>query len=290
MKKAKYPCVLVLGATGMLGRIIYKYLKTKSKNVFGTSRNKNDKELIYFNIRNGSISLDNIFERTKIDYVINCIGALEGSHGNKLNLLNVQLPKKILKASKKHNFKIIHISTDAVFSSDAGKVNEQFIPNPENQYGKSKLKGELPENTLNIRTSIIGFDPTDQKGLLEFVLLNKNKKIKGFINQKWSGSTTLQLARFIEWIISKNNFENLYKKTQIIHFSPLNTTTKYEIIKTFSRIKKINNVIISKGGKILRILYTKYFVEIKLDNYSDNLKNEIKKLIKFEKIYAKGFK
>lgn len=286
MKNLKFPNVLVFGATGMLGRIVYKYLRIKNKNVYGTCRKRNNKELIYLNVRNGNISLGNIFEREKIDYVINCIGALQGSDGNKLNLLNVQLPKKILKASKKHSFKIIHISTDAVFAKDKVNANEKSIPDPDNHYGKTKLAGEINENSLNIRTSILGLDPNENKGLLEYAIKNREKSV-GFTNQIWSGSTTLQLAKFIEWILLKNNFRRIYKKTKIIHFPPIGPTTKYEIIKTFSKLMGIKTVKEGKGEKLSRTLSTIYSKETKLKHYSNNLDKSLKELVEFEKNYAK---
>lgn len=286
MKNLKFPNVLVLGATGMLGRTIYKYLKIKNKNVFGTSRNRNNKELFFFYIRSGNISLDKIFKRIKPDCVINCIGALEGSDKNKLNLLNIQLPKKLLKESKKHNFKIIHMSTDAVFSKDKVNADEKSIPNPEDSYGKSKLLGEINENALNIRASFIGLDPDEHKGLLEYAIENKEKSV-GFTNQKWSGSTTLQLAKFIEWIILHNKFQQLYRKTKIIHFPPLGHITKYEIIKTFSKLIGIKTIRGGKSEKLSRTLSTIYSKKIKLKNYSNNLYESLKELVKFEKNYAK---
>ncbi len=289
MKNNFTPKVLVLGATGMLGRIIYKYLRIKNKNIFGTSRNKKNKRFIYLKVNNNT-SLENIFIKNKFEYVVNCIGALEGSGASKLSRLNIKLPKKILKASRKYGFKIIHISTDAVFDKEKEDADETTIPNAKDPYGKSKLNGELLENSINIRTSIIGLDPIDHKGILEYVLQNRDKKIIGFENQIWTGSTALQLAKFIEWIISKNNFDNLYKKTKIIHFPPLGPTTKYEIIKTFAKLNGLSNVKKGNGQKIIRMLFTRYFDEIKLGNYSGNLEKEIKKLIEFEKIYAKKIK
>lgn len=281
--------VLVLGATGMLGRTVYQYLLIHKKNIQGTSRDLKNKNLIYLNFKK-SADLENLFENKSFSFVINCVGALRGSSNEKLELLNIIFPKALLILSRKYNFKIINISTDAVFSSIAGEVYEQSIPNPNDLYGKSKLKGELSKNTINIRTSILGFDPIEHKGLLEFMLRNKSKKISGFTDKKWSGSTTLQLAKFMKWLLSGNNFNNLLKKTQIIHFAPIGPVTRYEILKTFSKLTNHTKVIKSSTEKQTRILKTIYFDEIKLKKYTKSLGKALKELIEYDKDYVKTYK
>ena len=78
--------------------------------------------------------------------------------------------------SRKSKFKIINISTDDVFPQLCGKVSENDRPKPTSIYGKSKLKGEVKApNVLDIRTSFIGFDPIDRKGLIEWILGEKVK-------------------------------------------------------------------------------------------------------------------
>lgn len=285
MIKNKSLKVLVMGATGMLGRAVYKYLQDKHrKTVFGTTRKKTKKDLIYLKI--GEIQLDDIFQDNHFDYVVNCIGALRGSSKEDLLLLNINFSKELLKLSEKYNFGIINISSDAVFEDNAGKINEDSIPKPQDLYGKSKLEGELSKNTINIRTSILGLDPEEHKGILEFVLQNKNKKMQGFTNQNWSGATALQLAKFIEWIIFENRFDRILKQTNIIHFPPIRKTTKYEILRTFSKIIEQDNIVKGEGKKISRILSTKYFDEINLKMYTKELEKTLRELIKFDNGYV----
>lgn len=281
--------VLVLGATGMLGRTVYQYLLKHKKNIQGTSRDLKNKNLIYLNFKK-SADLENLFENKSFSFVINCVGALRGSSNEKLELLNIIFPKALLISSRKYNFKITNISTDAVFSSTAGEVYEQSIPNPNDLYGKSKLKGELSKNTINIRTSILGFDPIEHKGLLEFMLRNKSKKISGFTDKKWSGSTTLQLAKLIKWLITESNFLNLLAKTNIIHFAPLGPTTKYEIIKVFSKLIDGSTIIKGEGPIQTRILKTNYIEEINLKRYGTSLEDAFGELIQFESEYVKTYK
>lgn len=292
--KKNFPYVLVLGVSGMAGRAIYKYLyKLSPSRVFGTSRtNLNNKKVFHFDVKKKT--LDNIrFENlinNNYKYFINCIGALrENNDNDDMDLVNSIFPKKLEEYCKKNKIKLIHISTDAVFSNEMGIVNEKLKPNPSDYYGRSKLKGEVTHG-INIRTSILGFDPIGNKGLLERVFKNENKKIIGFVNQRWSGSTTLQLAQFIKWLISNNNFDSLSKKTNIIHFAPIKKATKYEIIKTISRLLFRNKVIKGKGANQTRSLKTLYVEEIKLKRYTRDLKKAFKELIEFDKEYVKTYK
>ncbi len=230
--------ILVLGATGMLGRCVYKYFsKNGSYSVFGTSRAVN-KGFYVFDAKNLN-SLKNILNQIgQVEYIINCIGILKNSPSENF-YINYTVPKHLEKLQKKYKFRLIHISTDDVFDALSGKVNEKSTPLPCNPYAKSKLKGEVSGKlSINIRTSIIGFDPSEGKGLIEWLIKNKNKNIQGYINQNWSGSTTLQLARFCEYLIKNNHFEKTRSKTNVVHFAPLNSITKYELLKLIS--EKLN--------------------------------------------------
>ena len=283
------PYILVLGASGMAGRTIFKYLyNTNPLKTFGTSRtNLNNPNIFLFDVKKNKIKFENL-KNNNYEYFINCIGALRENNDNEdMDLVNSNFPIILENYCKKNKIKLIHISTDAVFSNEAGVVHEKSKTDPSDYYGKSKLMGEITKG-INIRTSILGFDPIGNKGLFERVLKNRNKDIIGFTNQLWSGSTTLQLAKFISWLILRNNFNNLSIKTNIIHFSPISRITKYEIFKTISQLLSKNKIISGKGVKQTRMLKTIYGKNIKLRRYSSNLKKAFSELIEFDKQYVKS--
>lgn len=285
-----FPYVLILGVSGMAGRAIYKYLNNLHPlKVFGTSRTDlNEKNVFHFDVKKkNEIKFENL-KNKNYKYFINCIGALrENSDNDDMNLINSSFPLALENYCKKNKIKLIHISTDAVFSNGTETANEKSKPSPSDYYGQSKLKGEVV-NGINIRTSILGFDPIGNKGLFERVLKNKDREIIGFINQLWSGSTTLQLAQFIKWLISDNNFDELFYKTNIIHFAPLEKTTKYEIIKTISKLLSGNRVIKGEGMSQNKILKTLYLEKINLKRYTKSLEKAFEELIKFDKEYIKA--
>ena len=157
-----------------------------------------------------------------------------------MSFTNSEFPQKLAELSKKYVFKLIQVSSDAVFSSIYGEATEQNKTNPENEYGKSKLKGEPKSmSVLSIRTSLLGFDPLKRKGLLEWAS-NSINNIHGYTNHTWSGCTTLQFAKLCEFLIKNDNFDTYRKNSPILHFAPLGPTTKYEILSDFLKLSNKN--------------------------------------------------
>ncbi len=278
--------ILVLGATGMLGHTVYSYLCLKFPNaIFGTTRNNS--EFFLLNVDSFEIDFKLIYKKIgKIDYVINCIGILNISKDKKeAEKVNAIFPQKISKYAEKFNFRLIHVSTDAVFNSQCGKVDENVTPDPDSFYGKTKLNGE-PKNkhAISIRTSFLGFDWIKHKGLLEWAL-NSENDIAGYTNQAWSGCTTLQFAKLCEFLIKGDNFDTFRKKSTVLHFSPLGPT-KYELLSKFINLLNKNiQVIKSKSNTpIKRLLTSVYFDNEFIKNYTTDLGKALSDLIKFERL------
>lgn len=280
--------ILILGSEGMLGNTVYLYLtKTFAGSIFGTSRKKtNSKGFYYLEVKSVEKDFNQIIKKIcHIEYVINCIGVLKNSSLDELFFVNTDFPKKLSKLSKKYNFKLIHVSTDAVFSENAGTVTESDIPNPSDQYGESKLLGEPnSSNSISFRTSIIGFHPSGNRGILEWVLNNKSKSIPGYANQKWSGCTTLQFAKLCEDIIVNNKFSTLREISPVFHFVPIGPITKYELINEFLKASHLKKSPQKKEGNVIsRTLQSLYFDYSENKKYTNNIKRALEELIAFEK-------
>ncbi len=270
----------------MLGHTVYRYLSRKFENrVFAAERtNGNDPKIFILQAENIEENFNPIIQNTTdIEYVINCIGALRKNE-NDMFYINGEFPQKLSLLCEKHKIKLIHVSTDAVFSPLSGSVTEKDTPNPEDNYGKSKLMGEPKENNcITIRTSFIGFDAKKHKGLLEWVLSKKNQTINGYVNQNWSGCTTLQFARLCEDIIVNKKFLALRELSAVFHFVPLGPTTKYEIINEFLEILNLKiNLLKKKGVLINRKLASVYLDSMYTKKYYNNIKNALEELIVFE--------
>ena len=204
--------ILILGADGMIGHKMAQSLSHFDLCLNSRSHSNYLQEhftsstLFNFDFLNQNI--EDLLEKTSPDYIINAVGITirrGASDNEETNFLNSQLPKKIDFWCKENQKKQIHFSTDCVFSGDKGNYNDLDLPDAKDNYGKSKGEGEINSNsTLTIRSSMIGREIYNKTELLEWVISNKNKKIKGFDNAIYSGVTTLWMSNTVNEIIKNN--------------------------------------------------------------------------------------
>ncbi|WP_062642560.1 dTDP-4-dehydrorhamnose reductase family protein [Caballeronia arationis] len=203
--------ILVLGATGMLGRTAFKILsETKRFEVHGTVRSANAvpsfKEAVRKNLLSGVDVLDNdslveALRATKPDAVLNCVGLVKqlASADDPLSALpiNAMFPHRLARLCALAGARLIHVSTDCVFSGKKGDYIESDLPDAYDLYGRSKLLGEVDyPNAVTLRTSIIGPEVQSQHGLVAW-FLNQSGCVRGFTNAKFSGLTTDELTNLI---------------------------------------------------------------------------------------------
>lgn len=165
------------------------------------------------------------------DYVINCIGAIKQHNfsNDQFQLLNVEFPHKLANDLCSMGVRMIHISTDCVFSGKKGNSTESDTPDPIDQYGKTKLLGEPINSSLVIRTSLIGDEHHGAVGLVSWAKSKRNHEIKGYDNHFWNGVTTKQFAKICDDIISNN----LYTLGLRHVFNPT-PVSKFEMLKYFN--------------------------------------------------------
>lgn len=239
--------VLVLGGNGMAGHTISMYFKEAGHDVTAFSRSKVE----YCNNINGDIrdfeNLKKIINEGQYDAVINAIGILnQKAEDNKSTavLLNSYLPHFLSDTTKDMKTKIIHMSTDCVFSGKTGGYSETSFRDGETFYDRSKALGELENNkNLTFRNSIIGPDMSE-KGIGLFNWFMKQEgQINGFTKAIWTGVTTLTLAKAMEQAL-KENVTGLYNlvNNEII--------SKYELLKLFNKYMKDNEIEILPSDKL----------------------------------------
>ena len=261
--------ILIFGATGMLGHILVKYLQTQENiKVEFTVRDKTKlneckkifgKEAKYIvNACNPKSAL-NAIHKFKPDFCINCIGILkqkdESKHHLKYIQINKLFPHHLSQYCSENKSRLIHISTDGVYSGLKGNYTEEDIPDPIDFYSKSKLLGELcNKNAITIRTSIIGPEIGTSKGLLEW-FKNCDAKIHGYSNVWFSGFPTIELSRIIFEFIIKNNLKNdVYN----ISSDPINKFNLLRLINDIYNLKK--EIIEDKSVQVNRILDCSKFI------------------------------
>ncbi|TDL61517.1 NAD-dependent epimerase/dehydratase family protein [Rhodococcus qingshengii] len=225
--------VLVLGATGMAGHTISIYLKEAGHKVTAFSRKPFD----YCNNVIGDITdfayLKSLILEGEYDAVINAIGIL--NHNAEENkslavLLNSYLSHYLSDITKDIKTRIIHMSTDCVFSGKTGGYSEISIKDGESFYDRSKGLGELENSKdLTFRNSIIGPD-MNRKGIGLFNWFMKQEgQINGFTKAIWTGVTTITLARAMEKALEDNltGLYNLVNNEYISKFDLLNLFNKH---------------------------------------------------------------
>ena len=238
--------ILILGGSGMVGHRLAKKLSNQYE-LFSLLRKRPDldsnqffekvlpkNQCIFIDDINEYENLNNIVKKILPDIIINCIGVIKQRDKveNVLNMrrINSLLPHVLNQICNKNKIKLIHLSTDCVFSGTKGNYQESDNPDPIDEYGKSKLLGEIKKgNALTIRTSFIGPELFNKKSLFEWVKSQKNGEIDGFTNAIYSGLTTLAFSEIIENIIDKH--QNL---NGIWHISS-NPISKFDLIEMINQ-------------------------------------------------------
>ncbi len=141
--------------------------------------------------------------------VINCIGIVKQGSAAKdpytSIAINSLFPHRLAELCRAIGARLIHISTDCVFSGRKGNYSEEDVPDAEDLYGRTKLLGEVDyENSLTIRTSMIGRELSGAHGLLEWFLSQRGRTVKGFKNALFSGFTTQALSEVLARIVNEH--------------------------------------------------------------------------------------
>ncbi|MFW2382641.1 MAG: dTDP-4-dehydrorhamnose reductase family protein [Acidimicrobiales bacterium] len=204
--------ILVLGAQGMMGHMLCRVLSPEHV-VAGTIRGRRADDLfapafdsvqLITGVESSDLnSVRRSIDETTPEVVINCIGVVKqretAAEAVPTIECNALFPHQLASLCGERNIRLLHLSTDCVFSGRAGPYAEDALPDPIDLYGRSKLLGELSEaEGLTIRTSIIGRQLSGSLSLVEWARTQRGNSVRGFRNAIFSGLTTEHLA----WVIS----------------------------------------------------------------------------------------
>lgn len=175
-----------------------------------------------------------LFLRVQPNVVINCVGLIKQISDSKDPLyaipINAILPHRLARLCQLSDSRLIHLSTDCVFSGEKGYYTESDVPDAQDVYGRTKLLGEVDsQNAVTLRTSIIGHELSGTKSLLNW-FLSQSKPVNGFKNAIFSGMPTVEIARIIHKFVLPNN-----SLTGLYHLSA-NPISKFDLLKLVSRI------------------------------------------------------
>ena len=210
--------VLVLGASGMLGSTLFRLLSQSDMlDTFGTVRSTGalgqlpvalHKDIVHGLDVSDVDNLHRVFAHIRPDVVINCVGLvkqlMEVDDPLVAIPINALLPHRIAKLCDVAGARLIHVSTDCVFSGAKGGYCENDYPDASDLYGRSKYLGEVDyPHAITLRTSIIGHELNSAHGLVNW-FLRQQEQVKGYTNAIFSGLPTVELARVIRDLIIPN--------------------------------------------------------------------------------------
>ena len=278
--------VLLFGATGMAGHIAYYYLQSTERyeliNV--VYRTKLVKDSIVVDVTDKN-AVTKLVEEVRPDLIINCIGVLiKGSkeHPDNAIFINAYFPHLLKKLSDKIGAKLIHISTDCVFSGKRGNYTESDFRDADDIYGRSKALGEIiNDKDLTIRTSIIGPElKTNGEGLFHW-FMHQTGQVNGFKTSIWGGVTTLELAKAIDNAI-------VQEQTGLIQLSNGIGITKYDLLNLFKKIWHRSNVNILPydGNKIDKSIAKSDKFAYEVPGYEVMLLEQYEWMRKNDKLYS----
>lgn len=209
------PRILVVGASGMLGHAAIRILAPDFE-VWGACRRPQelpDLGVPGSRILAGLDAMDpdcahRLVEQVKPDLVINAVGIVKQRADSKNAIPSIAVnslwPHVLAEACEQHDARMVHVSTDCVFSGSRGSYLATDVPDAFDLYGRSKLLGEVTdrENTVTLRTSIIGWQLGEPTGLVGWFGAHHNERLQGFTKAIFSGLTTAALTEVIRDVVA----------------------------------------------------------------------------------------
>ena len=228
--------VLVLGATGMLGHTLMReLLDAPGVEVHGAARGVAGlPPAVAQRVTPGVDILTpgrvgRLLDEVGPAVVVNCVGVIkqrpEVQNAVHTVTVNALFPHQLAEECARRGMRLVHVSTDCVFSGDRGGYVETDIPDPPDLYGRSKLLGEVDRApALTLRTSIIGHELNGHRSLVDW-FLSQEAVVSGYTKAIYSGVTTVEFARLLRSVVlPREDLTGLYH----VAASPI---SKYELLK-----------------------------------------------------------
>ncbi len=251
--------IMVLGVTGMLGNAIFRLLSENSTLVvYGTARAESSKRYFSENLASQIIvgvdvenhdSLVRAFAVVRPDVVVNCIGLVKqlADANDPLQAIpiNALLPHRIAALCQVAVARLVHFSTDCVFSGAKGNYLESDFPDAGDLYGRSKFLGEVDyPYAITLRTSIVGHELSGHRSLVGWFLAQQGS-VKGYDKAIFSGMPTIELARVVrDFVIPNPQLRGLYH----VAAKPIN---KFDLLKLVAQTYGKNIEIIPSNELVI---------------------------------------
>jgi dTDP-4-dehydrorhamnose reductase len=233
--------ILIIGGSGMLGHQLWRHFHPKMETWVTLRRSvhwyaryglfEETRSITGLDVTSGD-SLVVALRRVRPDIVVNCVGVIkqlkEATDPIPSLAINSLLPHRLAELCALVGARLVHISTDCVFSGKKGNYSETDPADAEDLYGRSKYLGEVVQpHCITLRTSIIGRELESKHGLIEWFLNQEGKSIKGYRSAIYTGFTTQEMARIIEEVFGRPELHGLWQVSS-------NPISKYELLKLAS--------------------------------------------------------
>lgn len=234
--------VLVIGCTGMLGNALMRFMaQSDGVEAWGTARTMprefqsqafRERVIVGIDVENID-SIIRAFAQIRPQVVINCVGLVkqlaDAEDALRAIPINSLLPHRLANIAAAAGARLIHISTDCVFSGSRGMYSESDPVDAQDLYGRSKHLGEVDyPHTVTLRTSIIGHELQSAHGLVGW-FLGQSGKVHGYRKAIFSGLPTVELARVIrEYVMPKLDLRGVYH----VSAAPI---AKYDLLQLVAR-------------------------------------------------------
>lgn len=267
--------IVIMGTDGMLGHKVFQRLNSRF-DTYTTFRGLEglwSYHPLFAGIDGSRIIMDvdaldadrveQALRQINPDAVVNCIGIVKQRDEAKAAIpsirVNALFPHLLAEMCGNIGARLIHLSTDCVFSGRKGNYSESDIPDPKDLYGRTKLLGEIDrQGCLTLRTSIIGWELKNQASLLEWFALQRGRHIKGFRHAIYTGLSTSVLSDLIGWLLeTRPDLSGIYQ----VAGSPI---TKYDLLLRMRDALHWNDITIESDDDFRcdRSLIGTHFTEI----------------------------
>jgi dTDP-4-dehydrorhamnose reductase len=251
--------ILVMGASGMLGHAVLRlFAEDSGFVVWGAARSGAALGLLPGSLRERIVtgvdadnfdSIVDLFARTRPDVVVNCIGLVKqlSSADEPLRAIpiNALLPHRLAKLCAACGARLVHISTDCVFSGSKGRYRESDPPDAQDLYGRSKHMGEVGgAGAITLRTSIIGHELGTAHGLVGW-FLSQTGSVKGYTEAIFSGLPTVELAQVIkDHVLPRPQMHGLYH----VSADPI---SKFDLLKLVAEAYEVATAIVPDNKVVI---------------------------------------
>ena len=216
--------IVVLGAGGMLGYAVVEYFTRSGARVVALDRRQFD------------ISRDPLdkLERlaSQASAIVNCAGVIKPmiatTSVEDVLRVNTVFPHNLARLGERLGVRAFHVTTDCVYTGNRGSYDESDYFDADDLYGMSKNGGDSAP-AMVLRTSIIGEERSTRRSLLEWARSQRGKRVSGFVNHRWNGVTTVQLAEVIHGILERG-----LHRVGLFHIHSPEVVTKYELLGLMS--------------------------------------------------------